>query len=101
MVVMKALLLLSVLLLSAGISKAQDGMSPKEAYFYGNIIGVGSLLCTQAESGDISNDIARSYFKYWVSETRKQPSASDVIRAIDLGYKNMTEDPECKYLFGQ
>lgn len=98
---MKALLLLSVLLLSAGTSKAQDGMSPKEAYFYGNIIGIGSILCTQAESGDISNDIARKYFIYWVSETRKQPSASDVIRAVDLGYKHMSEDPECKHLFGQ
>ena len=98
---MKVLLLLSVLLLSAGTSKAQDGMSPKEAYFYGNIIGIGNILCTQAETGDISNDIARKYFIYWVSETRKQPSASDVIRAVDLGYKHMSEDPECKHLFGQ
>ena len=92
---------MSVLLLSAGTSKAQDGMSPKEAYFYGHIIGIGNILCTQAESGDISNDIARKYFIYWVSETRKQPSASDVIRAVVLGYKHMSEDPECKYLFGQ
>ena len=60
---MKALLLLSVLLLSAGSSKAApDGMTRDEAYWYGSMVGVGNLLCIQVLEGDINIDTAKKIF---------------------------------------
>ena len=98
---MKALLLLSILLLSAGTSKAQDGMSPKDAFIFGTITGVGSLLCSMEEAGELDKGVARQYFNAWVSESKQRPEASDAIPTIDYAYKVITGDTECKALFIQ
>ena len=98
---MKSLLLLSVLLLSAGTSKAKDGRSPKEAFIFGTITGVGGLLCSMEEAGEFDKDAARQYFNAWVSESKKRPEASDAIPTIDYAYMIITSDVECKALFIQ
>ena len=60
---MKALILLSVLLLSAGSSKAApDGMTLDEVYWYGSMVGVGNLLCIQVLERDIDIDTAKKIF---------------------------------------
>ena len=70
MMTIKSLLLLSVLLLSAGTSKAKDGMSPKEAFIFGTITGVGGLLCSMEEVGEFDKDAARQYFNAWFLKVR-------------------------------
>ena len=55
---MKALLILSVLLLSAGTSKAEN-MNASESYYYGNVIGAGMTLCIMANKGELDKEIAK------------------------------------------
>ena len=100
---MKALLLLSVLLLSAGTSKAApNGMTPSESYWYGSMIGIGNLLCIQVLEGDIDIDTAKKYLQVWVTEAKqKTPKVGDSNLAIDFGIQNISKVPECKPLFVQ
>ena len=94
---MKALLLLSVLLLSAGSSKAApDGMTRDEAYWYGSMVGVGNLLCIQVLEVDIDIDTAKKYLQSWVTQAKQQPKIDESHLAIDFGLQNISKDPECK-----
>ena len=97
-VVMKALLLLSLLLLSAGTSKA-EAPAAKRAYFYGTVYGAGIILCTTVTMGELKKDIAQQTLDYFVKQMVSDPSAGDVADSIKLAYKEVKEESSCKGVY--
>jgi hypothetical protein len=95
---MKALLLLSVLLLSAGTSKA-EGMDPKNAYYFGFVTGAGLILCATVDMGELKKDIAQETLGYVVQELSTTPGSSDVADSIQKAYQVVKQEPECKGVY--
>ena len=98
---MKVLLLLSVLLLSAGTSKAQK-LNASVSYYYGNVAGAGMVLCIMANKGELGKEIAKKWIEQWVQLFKQDPRikntkpAGDNYSAVDSAYKDLKEDPNCK-----
>ena len=95
---MKALLLLSVLLLSAGTSKA-EGMDPKNAYYFGLVTGAGLILCSTVDMGELKKEIAQESLSYLVEELSTSPESSDVADSIQKAYQVLKQDGECKHVY--
>ena len=95
---MKALLLLSVLLLSAGTSKA-EGMDPKNAYYFGLVTGAGLILCATVDMGELKKDIAQETLGYVVQELSTTPGSSDVADSIQKAYQVVKQEPKCKGVY--
>ncbi len=95
---MKALLLLSVLLLSAGTAKADADFkrTPKAAYYYGTIWGAGITLCSLVNDERLAKDFSRIYFEDIVEIIKKNSDDSDVSAAIEKSYQDIKKDPNCK-----
>ena len=93
---MKALLLLSVLLLSPGTARAEGGMDSKNAYYFGLVYGAAMILCAPVNMGELKKDIAQQTLDYFVKQMKSDPSASDVADSIKLAYKEVKEESSCK-----
>ena len=99
---MKAILLLSVLLLSAGTAKADADFkrTPKAIYYYGTIYGAGTTLCSLVTDGRLAKDFSRIYFGNIVEIIKKNSddarNDSDVSAAIEKSYQDIKKDPNCK-----
>ena len=97
-VVVKALLLLSFLFLSAGTAKADADYetTPKAAYYYGTIYGVGSTLCSLVNDDKLERDYSRKYLAGLVDMLSEDPDLSDVSAAILKSYQDLKNEPDCK-----
>ena len=84
---MKALLLLSVLLLSTGTARAEGGMDSKNAYYFGVVYGAGIILCSTVNTGELEKDIAQVALDYLVQELSSSPKSSDVADSIQKSYQ--------------
>ena len=81
---MKALLLVTALMVSALPVKAQDDPTPREKgyYIYGNVLGTGSTLCEAVANNQMTRDFARRYFSSVTAELAKAPETQDFVSAI-------------------
>ena len=95
---MKALLLLSILLLSAGTSKA-EGMDAKNAYYMGTVFGAGMALCATVKMGELNKDIAKETLGYFVKRLSSDPGSSDVADSIQKTYQAVKQEAECKGVY--
>ena len=95
---MKALLLLSVLLLSAGTAKAEE-MDAKNAYYIGVIYGAGMILCTTVDMGELKKDIAKEALGDFVELLSRSPESSDVADSIQMTYQAVKQEGNCKGVY--
>ena len=95
---MKALLLLSVLLLSAVTSKA-EGMDAKNAYYFGTVYGAGMILCATVNMGELKKDIAQEALGYFVKRLSSDPGSNDVAVSIQKSYQAVKQEAECKGVY--
>ncbi len=95
---MKALLLLSVLMLSTGTAKAEE-MDPKEAYFSGVVAGAGMMLCVTLVEGNIDNKFAQEALGFLVKQLSSAPDSSDVANSIQKAYQAVKQGSTCKGAF--
>ena len=95
---MKALLLLSVLLLSAGTAKADADFktTAKAAYYYGTVFGVGTTLCSLVKDDKLEKDYSQKYLAGIVEYLKEDPDLGDVSAAIDKSYQDLKKEPGCK-----
>ena len=87
---MKALLLLSVLFLSAGISKAQEvKFTPKEEsiFYAGTILGTGVMYCNFMKEGKVSDKDRKEHMESMLDIYKnKTPATKDYGEIIDRVY---------------
>ena len=95
---MKALFLLSVLLLSVGTSKA-EGMDPKNAYYFGIVTGAGIILCATVDMGELKRDIVQEPLSYFVEQLSSAPGSSDVADSLQKAYQVVKKEPTCKGVY--
>ena len=95
---MKALLLLSALLLSAGTGKA-EGINPKNTYYFGIVSGAGLILCATVDMGELKKDIAQEALGYFVEQLSSAPGSSDVADSIQKAYQVVKQEPKCKGVY--
>ena len=95
---MKVLLVVSLLLLSAGASKA-EGMDPKNAYYFGLVTGAGLILCATVNMGELKKDIAQESLSYLVNQLSATPGSSDVADSIQKAYQVVKQEPKCKGVY--
>ena len=89
MVTMKALLLLSVLLLSAGTSKAQEQRfnAKEESIFYaGTILGAGVIYCKLLADGKVSEKERQEHMLSILNTYKNETAAKDYRELIDRIY---------------
>ena len=96
---MKALLLLSLLLLSARTARAEGGMDPKNAYYFGLVIGAGTILCAPVNMGELKKDIAKEAMDYLVERLSSSPKSSDVADSIQKAYEVVKQKDTCKGIY--
>ena len=95
---MKALLLLSVLLLSAGTSKAEEPAA-KRAYYFGTVYGAGVISCTLVTMGELKKDIAQQTMDEFINQMVTHPDGKDVADSIKLAYKEVKQESSCKGVY--
>ena len=93
---MKALLLVTALLVSPLAVKAQEEPTPKEKgyYIYGNVLGTGSTLCEAVANNQMTRDFARRYFSSVTAELAKEPEFKDVVSAIEQASSDIANSCE-------
>ena len=95
---MKALLLLSVLLLSTGTSEAAE-IDAKNAYYFGTVYGAGMILCYTVNMGELNKDIAKETLGYYVKQLSSGPGNSDVADSIQKAYQEVKQEDACKGVY--
>ena len=95
---MKALLHLSVLLLSAGTVKA-EGMDAKNAYYFGTVFGAGMILCATVDMGELKKGIAKEALGSFVELLSSAPGSSDVADSIQKSYQAVKQEPKCEGVY--
>ena len=95
---MKSLLLLSVLLLSAGTAKA-EGMDAKNAYYSGIVFGAGMILCETINMGELKKDSAKEALGNFVEQLSSAPGNSDVADSIQIAYQAVKQEGNCKGVY--
>ena len=91
---MKLFLLLSVLLLSTGTSKAEEFHRP--SYLYGAVYGAGRVLCDAATEGGLEKEYVRDYLANYVEGMKSHPVGKELFNYIDKGYEDVKEADGCK-----
>ena len=96
---MKALVLLSLLLLSAGTARAEVGMDSKNAYYFGLVYGAAMILCAPVNMGELKKDIAQETMDYLVERLSSSPKSKDVSDSIQKAYEVVKQEDTCKGVY--
>ena len=96
---MKALLLLTALIVSALPVKAADDIEVKKAYWYGVVYGSGATLCGAVIDEQITKKYAQYFLPEFIKEVSKYPESKDIIPTLKKSQNAVMKDDNCKGVF--
>ena len=92
---MKALLLLSLLLMSARTMKAGE-RTLNETYWRGIVLGSGSTICELVTLGMLSRKDAKQFMSDSMETLAISPEMNDNRAIIEVAYKELIDRENCR-----
>ena len=91
----KALLLLSLLLMSAKVVKAEE-RTLNETYWRGIVFGSGSTICELVRVGWLSQENAKRFMSDSMETLAISPEMNDIRGTIEEAYKELIVGENCR-----
>ena len=99
---MKLIPIIGALLLFAVPVKAEENAGNQDrlaGYSYGYIYGTGYTFCVLVLRSQITKEYAKSAFEETFKAVMKDPKIKASKYHVELAYKSITEDEDCKEVY--